>query len=376
MSSMKLITAFVLLFSTFLNASEEALDEGIVALSPEQIKEAHIETRQAAPATLRIILPIPAKITTNGHQQAHVVAKASGIVIKINKNLGDGVHADEGLAILESKEMAEAKGAYLTALKREKLAAQTLASEEALKDKKVSSEQDFQHTVLAAREARINLEVAMQQLYILGMNNEDIRRLAEEEMQDLRNYAIKAPLDGVVVAKDISLGSLISADQEVYTIANLDTVWVEMGIYLKDLPYVKLGQKLWVSSIKSDQPIAEAEITQLSPIINEETRTAAAVATLPNNARNWFPGSYVCANVVVDEAKVPVAVLKEAIHEIDGVTCLFIQHPQGFEKREVKIGRSDDKFVEIISGIESGTSYASTQTFLLKAELGKMDAEL
>lgn len=370
---------FTLFCGPFLRADEgEAPVEvpGLITLNADQITKAEIGTEISAPAWIRLTVSIPAKVKVNEEAQAHVVAKAAGIVTKINKNVGDTVRKGESLAILESKEIAEAKAAYITALKRDELAAQTAAAEEGLRDKKISSEQDYLRTLLASKEAHLNLEVAIQQLYILGLDQGEINRLAVEGLEGLRRYEIKAPLDGVVVGKSITLGEFLDSDHEVFMIANLDSVWVELGIYPKDLPLIGLGNKVYVAPIKGDLPFAEGVITQLSPTVNEDTHTAAAVVTLSNTARKWFPGTFVSADILVEEFQVPVAVRKEAVHEIDGNACLFIPCSEGFQKVDVTLGKSDRNYVEVISGLDPGTPYAATNTFLLKAELGKAEAEL
>ncbi len=345
--------------------------ENHVALSPEQIATAGIETQIAKPQTLRIMISIPGKITINQHHQAHVVAKADGTVAQVSRNIGDAVFADETLAVLESKEVAEAKAAYITAIKREALALQMLASEEQLKNKKVSPEQDYLHACLNAKEAEINREVAQQKLYIFGLNQSQIDQLTRDKMSGLCCYEIKAPINGVVIAKDISVGSYVSEDDHLYTIADLDTVWVELGIYPQHLSQVKLGNKIIVTPIRDEHIKSEGELTQLCPIIDEGTRTAAAIATIPNKSRTWFPGTYVTANIVIDKVDVPVAVLKKAVQTENGESYIFVPHPEGFLKQEVVLGKSDGKYVEIAEGLQAGEPYASTETFLLKAELGK-----
>lgn len=364
----------VLLAVASLHAADD--ESGIIHLTPEQIQDNRIEILNASPAILRQTFSVPGKITVNELSQAVVVAKAPGIVTKVNKNIGDSVQIDETLAILESKEMADAKAAYITAVKREALAAQTLSAEETLKDKKISSEQDYLRALLAAQEALINLEVAAQQLYLLGMNAGDIKQLAHDGLNGLCCYPIKSPLKGVIIDKNITLGSLVGSEQEVFKIADLDTVWVELGIYSNNLLQIKPGHKIFLSPLKEDNPKAQAEITRISPIVDEHTRTATAIALLSNTSRNWYPGSYVRAEIVTNEINVPIAVLKEAIQEIEGKTFVFISHPDGFEKREVMMGKSDNTYVEILAGLEPETPYAAVNTFLLKAEDGKKDAEL
>lgn len=358
------------------HASEEPEQSGLIILSAQQINDANIATAIAYPGVLQIGVATPAKIVINEERHAHVFVKALGATVKILKNVGDDVKAGDVLAILESKEMAEAKVAYLTALKRETVAARLLKAEQDLKDKKITSEQNYMQAALAGKEAKINVEAAKQQLYAFGLDEYELHKLSSDDINGLYKYEVKAPLDGVVIAKDLAIGERVDENKEIFTIADLNIVWVKLNIYPKDLTIIKLGKKINIRLNKDDSNASEAIITQLSPTIDEETRTASAIATLPNSQKNWLPGSYVYATVIVDEVKVPIAVLTEALHDIEGECCVFVYHAQGFEKKNVVTGKTDGKYTEILSGIAAGVSYATTNTFLLKAEHGKASADM
>jgi cobalt-zinc-cadmium efflux system membrane fusion protein len=362
-----------LVFQHYLAASQEFKPEpsNFVSLSNEQMIEAEIETLKASPSILRKTFGAPAQIVINEQQQAIIVARVSGVVSHISKNVGDYVSKGETLAVLQSRPMANFKAAYLTLLKRSSLAQQAFKAEAILKEKNVTSERAYLQAFLTAEDACVKQELAEQQLYLLGMSKKDVKQLAQEESCDLFSYQIKSSLNGMVTSKIINLGSSLNAGQEAFKIADLDTVWVQIGVYAQDLPYLKLGDKVQVALLKEEKFSDLAEIIYLSPILDKQTRSGTAIALLANQSRKWYPGSYARVEVIAEEVEVPIAVLKEAIQVIEGKTVLFIAHSQGFEKREVKIGRSDPTYVEILSGIKQGTPYAATHTFILKAEDGK-----
>ncbi len=345
-------------------------DAHLAKLSSEQIQAADIQVKRAGVANIQRILTLPGIVVVDADHYAHVVSKVSGIVTKINKGLGEKVEEGEVVALLESKEMAEAKAAYLTAFKKAELAQIVLKAEQSLKDKQISAQQDYWQALMGAKEAEINQEMAAQLLYILGMNDKEIESIAKEEQKGLRLYEIKAPISGVVIEKAVTLGEMLQTDKEIFTIGDLDTVWVEMGIYPKDLPGVKVGKKIEVSYLHGGVS-SKAVVKHLSPVIDDQTKTAQAIAALPNAERDWYPGAAVRVSLSAEEVEVPIAVRKEAVQIIDGVECVFVVHPEGFEKRAVKTGRIDSQYVEIVAGLEKDAAYAATNAFLLKAELGK-----
>ena len=99
------------------------------------------------------------------------------------------------------------------------------------------------------------------------------------------------------------------------------------------------------------------------------------IAKIDNKALIWRPGSVVTAGIVIKEEPVDVRVPRAALQTIGGESAVFVRTSDGFQKRAVKIGRSDEEAVEITSGLSAGEEIAVKNTFLLKAELGKGEAE-
>ena len=154
---------------------------------------------------------------------------------------------------------------------------------------------------------------------------------------------------------------------------DLSTVWVETAVPAGDLAFVREGQPVSVTG-----PVpglrGEGRLIFVSPNLDAQTRAARAVAEMPNPDGAWRPGVFVIASVRTAEQPVQVLVPREAIQTIESVTVVFVRTAQGFERREVKLGRSDERTVEVISGLTAGELVAVANTFLLKAELGKAEA--
>ena len=189
----------------------------------------------------------------------------------------------------------------------------------------------------------------------------------------LTRYEIRAPIDGVVTEKHLSVGEAVKEDASIFTIADLSTVWAEMTIYPKDLAVVKLGQKVTVraSALNAE---AEGRVAYVGSLIGEQTRSAKARVTLENPERRWRPGLFVSVDLVQDETEVPVAVSVDAIQTYRDWKVVFGRFGSFFEARPVELGRSDGKMVEVLKGLAPGTRYAATNSFVLKADLGKAGA--
>lgn len=355
--------------------ADEAHDHNheFVAFTPEQCTEHGITTRKTSSGTLQQVVRAPAKILIAPDQIAHVLPKVSGIVQAAYKNLGEHVEKGELLATLESKEMAEAKAAYLTALRKENLTKQTFDREQSLFDKQITSAQDFQAVANAQEEAAIDKELTRQKLYALGLTADEVDHLPYASPDQLLIYELRSPIAGQVIARHLFPGELVDTDHETFVVADLTTVWAEINVFPKDRRYVKTGQP--VTIISHEGHSQSAKVAYLSPVINEETHTSTAIAEVDNNYVDWFPGSFALAELQTEQLPVDKFVPKSAVQEVDGQNVVFVVDKDGFSVKPVTIGRSDEHCYEVLDGVDEGDTYAAENTFLLKAELQKDEAE-
>ena len=193
----------------------------------------------------------------------------------------------------------------------------------------------------------------------LGDEVEAGQVLAELESTDtLVKYEIKAPMEGTVIARHITLGEAVAATSYLYVIADLSQVWADFHVYQRDLAVVNKGQSVMVDA-GHDVPSATGKISYLGPVVSGETRTGLARVFLANTEGHWKPGMFVAGYVTTGELTVPVAVKKSAIQQIDGTPVVFVRERDGFEAREIEVGERDSTYVEILSGVRYGEKYAS-----------------
>lgn len=341
-------------------------------ISPKLVQEMGLTIKKAASHVLHITLSTRGKIVIQPDHLAHIIPKVSGVAREIYKNIGDDVTQGEIMAELESRDMADIKAMYLAALSKNRLAKASLNREERLFKEKVSAEQDLLNAQNIYEESLINAQLAKQKLNAFGLNNEEIENLTRQSEPDLSLYYVKSPFAGTVIMRHITLGEFVENTKTIFEIADLSTVWVEIGIYPKDLHKVQEGQEVEIV-IPADNQSAKAFISYVSPIIEDETITTKAIAQLKNPQNQWRPGVFVNVNIAAEEFTPSVAVPLEAIQKINGSDVVFVNTAKGIEIRPVKLGLSDKTYAEILSGIQVGEEYVADQTFLVKAEIEKVN---
>lgn len=181
----------------------------------------------------------------------------------------------------------------------------------------------------------------------------------------LARYPLRAPFAGTVISKRLSLGESIEAGQDVFVVADLSTVWVDFRVHQRDLTAVEPGQ---VIVIEAGPTQAEGVITYLSPVVDQDTRTALARVVLPNPAGLFRPGTFVSGYVTLPQADVALMVDKAAIQYVDDQPCVFVYDGDAFDKFDVRLGRTDGRRVEIIAGLRAGMDVVTKNAFRVKAE--------
>jgi len=346
---------------------------GLLAISDEQIKLAQIELAQVGPATIAKRLVVPGSIVPNADLIAHVSVKLSGTVAELRKNIGDDVAKDEVIAVLESREVADAKSEYLAARLTNDLAQDLANRDKTLWDGRAIPEQQYLRSRNAAAQSGMKVNIARQKLMALGLADNEIAALPEASEARLRRQDVRASISGRVVERKVELGTAVGRDNletELFVIVDLSRVWVDLSVASSDLPLIKEGQLVKISARGLSEKTT-GKIVFVSPLVDKDTRTARVVAEIQNADRTWRPGSFVTAAIALSERIVSVVAPATAVQKVEGGPVVFVRTKEGFEKRDVVLGQKEDQAIEVVSGLRSGETIAATNTFSLKAELSK-----
>jgi cobalt-zinc-cadmium efflux system membrane fusion protein len=188
-----------------------------------------------------------------------------------------------------------------------------------------------------------------------------------ENRETLAVYTVTAPLDGVVIAKNLSVGETADAGKVLYEVADLSSVWADISIFPQYQHLVRRGMP--VEFIAHDGHMAHGSVKYISPIVSHETRTFTARCVLKGAGSDFTPGAFVRARIATRSANVAVRIEQAAVQVIDGETIVFIPVADGYEPVAVETGLADDHFIEIRHGLEAGDRYAASGAFSLKAAL-------
>jgi membrane fusion protein, heavy metal efflux system len=358
-------------------AESGAEQPATIKLGNDQIEIAGIELASVQDGTLSHRIIVPGTIVPHADRVVRVSVRLSATVAELRKKLGDTVAKDEVIAVLESREVATAKSEYLAAQLSGELQTNLYDRDKILWDRRVIAEQQVLRSQSAVAQARVNLNIARQKLFALGVTETEIAALPNEPETNLRRQEVRAPIAGRVVDRKVDLGAVVGRDNletELFAIADLDRVWVELAVGPSDLPIVREGQTVSVAAHGLAYR-AVGKIVFISPMLDRDTHSARVVAEIANPDGNWRPGSLVHAAVAIEERIAALTVPASAVQTVGKAQVVFVRTGSGFEKRPVVVGEGDDRLFEVLAGVRAGETIAVTNTFVLKAELLKELAE-
>jgi cobalt-zinc-cadmium efflux system membrane fusion protein len=198
--------------------------------------------------------------------------------------------------------------------------------------------------------------------------------LTVQSSESLQTYAIASPIAGTVLERNANPGETVNSDTVLVRVADLSSVWVEFAVFARDLGHVRAGMPVRVLASDGDF-LADATITYVSPSGDNGSQSVNARAEVDNSNHRWVPGQFVSGEVAVDQFRADVAVVPSALQAMEGKDAVFVQTSRGFEPRLVTLGRRSRSAVEIVRGLAAGERYAATNSYLIKAELTKGEAE-
>jgi cobalt-zinc-cadmium efflux system membrane fusion protein len=190
-----------------------------------------------------------------------------------------------------------------------------------------------------------------------------------ESNESLSLYEVVAYGSGKVIEKHATVGEFVTENRDLFVIADLSDVWVNIAIYGKDAPEITVGQAVHIEAL-GGKATTEAVVSYISPVFDERTRSLVARAVIPNSKNFWKPGTFINASFVLTAVEPSLLVCKDAVQIVDEKPCVFVSEDgDEFHPVPVLTGAQGVKHTEILSGLTEGDTYVCKGAFELKAQL-------
>ncbi|MBC7988979.1 MAG: efflux RND transporter periplasmic adaptor subunit [Luteimonas sp.] len=194
-----------------------------------------------------------------------------------------------------------------------------------------------------------------------------------ESNLSLTNYTVSAPISGVVLARNASVGSVASEGTPLFEIADLSSLWVDLHIFGSDAQHIRPGVPVAVTRM-SDGVTVETVLERVLPGTATASQSTVARATIANGDGLWRPGSAVKARITVEQQPAKLVVPLSALQTFRDWQAVFIRVGDTYEVRPIELGKRDGTQVEVLSGLKPGDAVVIEQSYLVKADIEKSGA--
>jgi len=351
---------------------------GIVKLDPSLIttsnKAGIIATTVAESSNVTKSLMLTGEVQVSETKTVYVTSPLPGIVRQVLVQTGQLVSAGDILLQLESAELAEAKGAYLSNRAALTLAKKNAEREERLYAKKISAQVDAELANATLVQAQAELENVHALLHTLGLNDSDIKAL-EKSVKDCDKglLYLRSVQSGVVLERQVSVGESIGPGKNLIVISDLSEVWIwadlkESELQTINLQNMKIDAEIEVPGMSGKH--YQGMVGVIAGTINPQTRMAKIRIIISNAEKLLRPGMFVKVRLILPGARNSIVVPKVAVLSDEDRFFVFT-HKEGdfWVQRPVLPGDSVGDLVEIKNGLARGQQIIADGSFLLKSDV-------
>ncbi len=342
---------------------EEAKPSNVVTMTPQALAASRIAVAPATAGALDAAIPASATVEAAPDAEALLTSGAPGTISRIMVRIGDPVRAGQTLAMVESRDASQIAADRAAASARVTLAARQLERERGLLAQGVTPRADYES-------AQANLAVAQA----------DARRAsaaagAARVSGDGRSVAVVSPVSGRVTSAAANLGQFVAAETELFRVADPRRLQITANVPPVDASRIREGDRVQLTT--SDGRSIDGRVRAATGVVDPQTRAATVVVTPSAGGSTLVPGQLVQARILASGGTSDngVMVPQDAVQTLGTDTVVFVRTAQGFRAQPVQVGSRSGGMAAVTNGLSAGTRIATTNAFLLKAEIEKESAE-
>lgn len=332
-------------------------ETGSLHLSPEEIEQAGLVVKPLKLEKIADQLVLTANIAADQDRIARVVSPVEGRLIKVMANLGDQVKAGQALASIDSVQLAEARAEYRRSQSELRLSEANFQRSDRLYRQEVIPQKQWLEAKSAYDRAQASARESAERMRILGGLSGS----------GSSSYVVTAPFSGTVIEKDAVLGEQAKSDSNLFTVADLNTVWIEADVSEKDLGKLTIGSPATVTVTSFPEESFKGKVSYISSTFDKQTRTIKARVELPNPDKKLRIDMFARVAIDLSSAREALVLPQEAVLLVQGQSTVYVKTNDGFEARPVVIGEQLNKGVVVTTGLKGGDQVVTVGAYALKS---------
>ncbi|MGH6650884.1 MAG: efflux RND transporter periplasmic adaptor subunit [Sphingopyxis sp.] len=341
---------------------EEGHGEGQILMDEARAKGAGIVTETIGAGGLGSEILAQGVVAPTPEGEAILTARADGAIIAIHRRLGDAARAGEAVAVMESRDAAAIASERSSATARLALARSTYVREKKLFDARITAKQDLDAAAAALAEAEAEAQRARSAASAANLSG------------DGRTLAVTSPISGRITRSDAKLGAYVLAGTELFRVSDPRRIQINAAVPAADARRIRPGDTAVIELAAGET--VNAVVRSATPSLDPDSK-AATIVLVPDGIGGLTPGQGLRARIKPSGAAgaTLIALPEEAVQTVEGRAVVFVKTAKGFQATTVVTGQRGGGRIEIVDGVKPGAVIATKGAFLLKAEIGKGEAE-
>jgi cobalt-zinc-cadmium efflux system membrane fusion protein len=346
-----------------------------------------LEFEMIAPSAIAGSITATGKILVTEDRMASIGPVHEGRIVNLYAGQGNFVKKGQKLADLESADVDQAEADYLKALADLQNANRTSAAEvkfaqatydrtKLLFEKAITAGKNLQqaeHDLEVAKaaaassisSASVEVSNARRHLLILGLKDSTINALASKPNTASSVFSLTAPISGVVVERNATIGATVGSDANLFKIIDLSSVWIDANVFEKDLEQVRLGQEVKVTVPAFPGSTFTGRVILISSVVDPDTRAVRVRTEVLNRDGQLKPDMFANVEIVTNVHRTAISIPLSAVLDDGGKSVVFVADGDNFAKREVTLGLKSNDRVEITDGLNAGDKVVVKGNYLL-----------
>jgi cobalt-zinc-cadmium efflux system membrane fusion protein len=352
------------------------------AFRPSDSQWAGFKFAKVEPLAFREERATDGRIAINEDTTTPVFSPYSGRVSRLIAKPGEHVERGAPLFAIEASEFVQGHNDLITAVAGvEKAKSKLVLAQAAEKRQKellairggaLKDYEQAQSDLVAAqgdlRSAEIALAAVRNRLRILGRTDQDIAELEKRDRVGAETI-VDAPISGMVIQRKVGLGQYINAgaNDPVYTIGDLSTVWLVANVRESDAPRMKVGAPVQVRVLAFPGQVFNARLSYVAPALDPNTRRLPVRAELSNPNLELKPEMFASFRIVSGADRSMPAVPADAIVYEGANARVWVARPDSktVVSRAIVVGDTSDGMVEVKKGLEAGETVVTSGTLFI-----------
>lgn len=343
--------------------TEEHAEENVAVLTDEQMKTVGIEIGSIEQKQLSKTLKANGALRVPNSNKANATSLFGGVIKSLNVEIGDFVRKGQVIATISNPQFIQLQEEYLSINSRIEFAEQELARQRELNEGNVGAKKNLQSATTELNTLRTRKASLQQQIQMMGINPASLSNASLKS-----SLVVTSPISGTVSNVFAKIGSYVDVSSPIAEIIENSALHLDLQVYEKDIPLIKIGQKVYFVVTNNPNKTYTAEVYSIGSSFSGSSKTIAVHSRIVGDKKGLIDGMSITGIVSLDNVLSP-AVPYEAIANADGKYYIFLVKELADEPHDHKEGEDHDHSSHD-HGSEKGTRFVRVEVIKGASELG------